>query len=92
VSVGGINPGAGGTKTAFNPHTAGSAANASGFLLVSLSKTPWLGVHVFAPVLVRRGVSDQGCAQCQLTRLLTPDAEIPHSSVFPEHIPVSTIL
>ena len=30
---------------------AASAANASGFLLVSLSKMPRLGLHVFAPIL-----------------------------------------
>jgi hypothetical protein len=42
------------------PIAAASAANASGFLQVSLSKTPRLAAHVFAPVFVHRGVSDEG--------------------------------
>jgi hypothetical protein len=42
------------------PIGAASAANASGFLQVSLSKTPRLEVRTFAPVVVRRGVSDEG--------------------------------
>ena len=49
-----------GTKAGFNPHSAASAANASGFLLVSLSKTPRPDFHVSAPALYRRGVSDEG--------------------------------
>lgn len=36
------------TKAAFNSHAAASAANASGFLLVSLSKTPRPAVYIFA--------------------------------------------
>jgi hypothetical protein len=36
-----------------------STANASGFLLVCLSKTPRPNAYVFAPTVVRRGVSDQ---------------------------------
>jgi hypothetical protein len=42
-----------------NPIAAASAANASGFLLVCLSKTPRPEVYVFAPTVVCRGVSDQ---------------------------------
>jgi len=49
-----------GTKAAFNPHSAASAANASGFLLVSLSKTPRIEVTPLTPGVPPRGVSDQG--------------------------------
>ena len=56
----GPRPGSAVPKRPSIPIAAASAANASGFLLVSLSKTPRSGVHVFAPAVVRRGVSDQG--------------------------------
>jgi len=49
-----------GTKAGFNPHSAASAANASGFLLVSLSKTPRIEVTPLTPGVPPRGVSDQG--------------------------------
>ena len=49
-----------GTKAGFNPHSAASAANASGFLLVSLSKTPRIKIAPFTPDALPRVVSDEG--------------------------------
>jgi len=74
-----------------NPVGAMSAAKASGFLLVSLSKTPRLAVRVFAPAVIRRGVSDQGSrrsARCGLgpcQRILQDYLNIMRDLTFASH-------
>jgi hypothetical protein len=42
------------------PYLAASAANASGFLLVSLSKMPRIKISSLRPGLLHVGISDQG--------------------------------